>query len=140
MKKTWQQQTTGEQLRIGILTFLCLGFCVHAFSWSARGQSFPTASKRQKDPKLSSILRELRDQLPQETEVRSRQVNGNPNAPFARQTMPRSIADAVQNRTMRIDPSGKVQVYIELDDVTSDHLNVLRALGCSLEIISEPKQ
>ena len=92
-----------------------------------------------KDPRLSSLLRQLRDEVPQEV--------GTPSSPpqpaeAARRLSvgeaSKPIADALRARLMRINENGDVQVYIELSAINNENLAALAALGAQIQMIGKP--
>ena len=92
-----------------------------------------------KDPKLCSLLRQLRDEVPQTEDVPlSREQPAEGARRFSAEKASKPIADALRARLMRINENGEVQVYIELSAINSETLAALAALGTQVQIIGKP--
>ena len=114
---------TKTRRAVGILLLVLLG------PLNGRGQT-------NKDPKLCSLLRELRDSVaqgpisnPSEGVKSSVDLPGSPT---------KSIQDAMKGRVLRLNERGEVQVYIEVEQITPAYLETLRGLGITVQIVGEP--
>jgi hypothetical protein len=88
-----------------------------------------------KDPKLSSLLVELRD---------TPLVQSSFDAADTRETqksveaLPHSLQDAIHSGALRFDRNGNVQTYIEVESISQANLTALGELGITVEVIGEP--
>ncbi len=123
-----------------------LGACfllLVAISLAANG--FPVlgeaqiAHRPQKNPKLSTPLALLSMNVKQETSRPAVAEAVTPPAGFSKEALPKPLQDAIHAGQMRITDKGEVQVYIEVDAVTSQNLDELRSYGVTVQIIGEPK-
>lgn len=87
-----------------------------------------------KEPsKLTTVLEDLSRSMPQDLgpEPQFSQRRGaefNPNA------MPKSVRDAIQVRTLRVNSDAEAQVYILMNPVTDENLKQLKANAVTIEI------
>jgi hypothetical protein len=87
-----------------------------------------------KDPKLSSLLRRLRDAVPQ------KHVQPSDTSLVSMESLPKPIVEAVRARQMRITPNGEVQAYIEIDQITESVLRSIQGLGVKVQVIGDPQR
>lgn len=117
--------------------------CLLALLWALCTASAVTAQKTNpartmKDPKLSSVLCELRDSVAAGSALRPLRESSS-GAPVPETvTLSLAVQNALRSRTLRVDASGAVQVYIEMDGVTPAHLAALRGLGATIQVVAEP--
>jgi hypothetical protein len=112
--------------------------CCLAVPAYAGSRTFPYEGAK-KDSKLCSLLRTLRDQVPQQFRVAS-QTRKLPIQPiFSREKLSKPILDALQGRQLRITGDGEVQVYIEVDQIAPEYLQQLKTLGVKIEIQGDPQ-
>ena len=81
-----------------------------------------------KDPKLASPLAEL---------TRVAAASQTPSV-FSEESLPRGIRDGMRAGRIRITSNGEIQVYVELDEISSEKMQILRGLGAKLQIIGKP--
>lgn len=99
-----------------------------------RAQTVIPATKPTKDPKLVSLLCELRDSA---LNLRTPEASAHTTS-LQIEKLPTSVRNALFARTLRMDTSGAVQLYIEMDDVSASHLEALRELGATIQLVGEP--
>ena len=92
-----------------------------------------------RDPKLCWLLRQLRDEVPQEARALPPGQAAEGALRFSVEKASKPIADAIRARQMRINANSEVQVYIELDEITDENLSALDALGIKVQIIGKPQ-
>jgi len=104
----------------------------------AAAQATLATAVTSRDPKLSSILVELREAVPQvhagEGDDRAALVSS-----FSASKLPRSIRDAVLAGSMHLSAKAQVQVDIQMSSLGEENLAALRELGVTIEIQAEPK-
>ncbi len=123
------------------LTFVFV-ICFALPGWSAVQLADPadkTEKKTTKECKLVGPLADLACAVPQDrTQVVAGQKISKeqlaPPAGFSIQKLPKSVRDAVDAGTMRINDKGEVQVYIVVTDVSKQVLNELQTNGATIEL------
>jgi len=93
----------------------------------------------QKNPKLSTPLVLLSTNVKQESMRPAVAEAVRPPVGFSAQTLPKPLQDAMHVGQMHITDKGEVQVYIEMNAVSSQNLDELRSYGVTVQIIGEPK-
>lgn len=122
---------------MGIRVFVV---CVGAFLAFAGQQtvSDPGAPASHKHPKLSTQIADLARAVPQRTAPLA--AGENVSVPgFSIAKLPKSARDSIKAGHMKVDDVGEVQVYIELNEMTSESLDQLRSYGVTVQIIGNPK-
>jgi hypothetical protein len=92
-----------------------------------------------KDPKLDSLLLLLSHEVAQEVGSSKLQPQSVLPSNLPTENLPKSLADAIRTRQMRIDGNGMIQVFIECNKITKDNLQALQALGVRIQIVGEPR-
>jgi hypothetical protein len=97
----------------------------------------PQVPATTKDAKLSSILSELRQAVPQ------RNVGGGYDrsafvTSFSVGNLSRPLRNAILARSMRLSAQAEVQVEIEMSSLSSENLAALKESGVTVEILAEP--
>jgi hypothetical protein len=103
----------------------------------AQGPAFPLKATP-KDPKLCSLLRDLRDEVPQGSQPLTQTQQMEPSRTFSVEKLSKPIVDAVKARQMRINQDAEVQVYIKLNNLSDENVQALRTLGIKVQIIGKP--
>lgn len=111
--------------------FLCAVGLIVLFSLPVLQRSDTSGPKE--PSKLTTVLEDLSRSIPQDLgpEPQSSQRRGaefNPNA------MPKSVRDAIQVRTLRVNSNAEAQVYVLMNTVTDENLSQLKANGVTIEI------
>lgn len=96
-----------------------------------------SASPTHKHPKLSTQIADLARAVPQRTAPLAPGENFSPGFSIAK--LPKSARDAIKAGHMKVSDTGEVQVYIELNEITSENLDQLRSYGVTVQIIGKPK-
>ena len=96
----------------------------------------PPITGQRAESKLTTMLADLARVVPQDVSERGA---GSWRVRSAARSLPASVQDAVQGRQLRIDEDGSVQVYILLQDVTSERLQQLTGAGVTIEIRRWPR-
>jgi hypothetical protein len=131
--------TQGRKLGIVLVGLILWGVGEGLLGLAAYAQTPGYPSKPTvKDPKLSSLLRALRDEIPQENQPLSQAQQLELPRGFSVEKLSKPIVDAVQAQRMRITPNAEVQVYIELSKLTDENLQALRGLGVKVQVTGEP--
>jgi Subtilase family len=109
----------------------CVAVPAYAGSPTSATKSSP------KDPKICSLLRDLREQIPQQSHA----FGQSPvrRLAFSVEELSKSVVDAVHGRQLRITRNGEVQVYIEIDRIAADYTRRLQTLGIKIEIQGDPQ-
>jgi hypothetical protein len=134
--------TRPSALNLGMrLVFISCFWCVlavevEATEWKQRDSAQTNTTS--KDPKLSAPLSILLHAVPQREGPPRLTEQSGPQPSFSPDGLPKSITDRLQTRRMRITSKGEVQVYIELNDLSDENIQVLRSLGLSVQIIGKP--
>ncbi len=102
------------------------------------GQTRPE-HKTEKNPKLSTPLVLLSLNVKQASVRPTMPEDTVPPARFSKETLPKPLQDAIHAGQMQISNKGEVQVYIEMNGLTSQNLDELRSYGVTVQIIGEPK-
>jgi hypothetical protein len=129
-----------RSLRIAVLAMILFGASVNFFCSNAFAQS-PTLSSdtSRKEPKLSWLIRILRDQIPQETQLPGQTQQPRTSHGLSTQTLPKSIVDAMHSRQLRTNNNSEVQAYIELEGITPERIQKLEDLGIKIEVLGDPR-
>lgn len=126
-----------------ILSFVCSAFFVLVlaiqFQPSTSLAQTPFGPRPQKNPKLSTPLALLSKNV-QQARVRpaTPQEISAPQG-FSKGNLPKSLRDAIHAGQLKITDKGEVQVYIEMNFITSRNLDELRSYGVNVQIIGKPK-
>ena len=96
-------------------------------------------TKPHKNPKLSTQLYLLSMNVKQETSRPAVPEAVTPPAGFSKPALPKPLQDAIHAGQMRITDKGEVQVYIEVDALTSQNFDELRSYGVTVQIVGQPK-
>jgi hypothetical protein len=83
--------------------------------------------------KLTTVLADLAGSVPQEQGPVARERSGQPT-PLSVDALPRSVRDAMHTRRLRVDSNNAAQVYILMQEVTSENLQQLQTAGVTIEI------
>ncbi|HLY63655.1 MAG TPA: S8 family serine peptidase [Terriglobia bacterium] len=83
--------------------------------------------------KLTTVLEDLSRSVPQDMGPEPL-ASARPAVEFNSTAMPKSVRDAIQVRTLRVNPNGEVQVYILMSAVSNENLSQLKANGVTVEI------
>jgi hypothetical protein len=118
------------------LVFVCLFFLpFHDVMATTNAEETATIAGTSKDSKLSAPLWQLlRTVLQQQTSVYTTRTVPE----FSLSTLPKAIADAISAGRMRLTADAKVQVYIEVAEISDPNLQTLRTLGADVQIVGEP--
>jgi Subtilase family len=106
------------------------------FSFKTYAQTSAQHSiKLRKDPKLSSLLLTLRDEIPQAASpAESKSVHHTSD-----EISSKPLRDALFTRQMRITSNGEVQAYIEAQEITEEHIHSLQNLGIKVQVLGDPQ-
>lgn len=131
-----QTLLAAKAARLGLVVLFSAIFANVTIATQAQAKA--EAASIQRDSKLSSLLRELRDQFPQrmgpiEPSQREYMVSAVHSHSFSK-----AIADALDSRVLRISNQAEVQAYIEIDEITPSHLEALQSLGVRIEVQADP--
>lgn len=96
-------------------------------------------NRPQKNPKLSTPLVLLSMNVKQAATRPAIAEEVGPPVGFSKETLPKPLQDAIHAGQMRITEKGEVQVYIEVNAMTSKNLDELRSYGVTVQVIGEPK-
>jgi hypothetical protein len=118
-------------------TLFCLAKGLWAFPAEIQAPVLP--SHIFEDPKLCWLLRQLRDEVPQEAQTLPPEQVAEGARALSVEKVSKPIADAIRARQMRINSNGEVQVYIEVDAITDENLSALGNLGIRVQIIGKPR-
>jgi hypothetical protein len=121
-------------LRLSLGT-LVLSLAALLTSNSALAQS--SSSTIAKDPKLSSILVDLRDAVAQRHSVEESDRSAFVES-FSANNLPRSVKDAIFARSLRLSAKAEVQASIEMSALDTENLATLKELGVIVEIQAGP--
>lgn len=99
----------------------------------------PIKPRPQKNPKLSTRLVELARSVRQQTGPAAAQAKRTAPKGFSIATLPKSSRDAIATGQMKVTATGEVQVYIEMNDLSTDTLSKLRSYGVTVQIVSRQK-
>lgn len=121
-----------------VLPYVCCGLlCI--FMLNANSFANALFARRPKNPKLSTPLVLLSMNVEQAKVRPAVPEEVTPPAGFSREALPKPLEDAIHAGQMRITDKGEVQVYIEINAITSQNLDELRSYGVTVQIIGEPK-
>jgi hypothetical protein len=123
-------------LAITFLTLLTASFA--ATNFPVFGET-EFGHRPKKNPKLSTPLVLLSMNVRQATIRPAVPEEVSPPVGFSKETLPKPLQDAIHAGEMRITDKGEVQVYIEVNAITSENLDELRSYGITVQIIGEPK-
>src|SRR5947209_4953104 len=87
--------------------------------------------------KLTTVLVDLVRGIPQ-TQGQPSPASTTAIRPFDLERLPKSAQDAVRGRKLRINANNEVQVYILLQAVTDENVQLLTANGATIEIRDAP--
>jgi len=130
----------------GRLWFICVACSFILFVVSAATNGFRAQGARgvgqkpQKNPKLSTPLVLLSQNVKQETTRPAVAGAVTPPEGFSKESLPKPLRDAIRAGRMRITTKGEVQVYIEVSKISDANLEQLRSLGIVTQIIGSPTQ
>ncbi len=96
-----------------------------------RQNSYQVAPREQRATKLDAQL-----DLLYRIDILARNAGFRIDAANAH-TLPSALSSAVSQRMLRLDPAGAVQVYVETEGDASPLTGALRALGMSIETVSD---
>jgi hypothetical protein len=102
----------------------------------------PTASpggNPVKDPKLSSLLQQLRDSVSQRGAPVDPSMRATVAAKMRQKQPPKPVEDALHAKLLEISSEAKVRVYIEMDDLEPAKLQQLQELGVEIEVQADPQ-
>ena len=94
----------------------------------------------QKDVKLCSILKLMRDEIPQLREPLNPLQRESVISAVRSLSLAKLVSDAAETRRLRVSPQAQVQVYIEVKSITESSLQALRDLGVVIEVVGELKR
>jgi hypothetical protein len=81
---------------------------------------------------LSGVLADLARAVPQEQAVAGERAAAAGTLEL--ESLPKSVQDAMHSRRLRINAESEVQVYVLLEEVTDENLQVLESAGVAIEI------
>jgi hypothetical protein len=115
----------------------CLLFVVPGIIAANRAMAQSTPVPTAEDPKMSSILVELRQAVTQRSSGAAADRAAIVQS-FSISTMPRSVSDAVLTHSMQLSPKAEVQTDIEMISLDAANLAALTNTGVVIEIEGEP--
>lgn len=115
-----------------IVTWAIAQYCISVPAYAGSPTSLRKSA--QKDPKLCSLLRALREQVSQQSYTFSQTRKEAARPTFSTEELSKPILDALHGRQLRITSDGEVQVYIEVDRIVPEYVQRLQALGVKIEI------
>ena len=122
-----------------VLPYVCCGLlCIFMLNANSFANTL-FGHRPQKNPKLSTPLVLLSMNVKQATARPAIAEEVGPPVGFSKETLPKPLQDAIHAGQMRITEKGEVQVYIEVNAMTSENLDELRSYGVTVQIIGEPK-
>jgi hypothetical protein len=90
-----------------------------------------------KNPKLSTQIAALRGAIPQTySKITAQKISAL--ADFSVASLPKSLQDEIRAGRMQITKDAEVQAFIEVTEITPQHLEILQSLGVKVQIIGVP--
>ena len=124
-----------------ILSFVCCAFffLILTIQPSNSLAETPFGPRPQKNPKLSTPLVLLSENIPQAKVRPATPEEIRPPQGFSKENLPKPLKDAIHAGQLKITDRGEVQVYIEMNSITPQNLDQLRSYGVNVQIIGKPK-